>query len=99
MISFNSIKNFISINVGLIGLSLLEHMFYENYGIFTLLVLRNYILIDVIEYNTRNNENIEALIHANFLNKEKELGGQLLSDFTKVDTSILENRSMISIGG
>jgi cyclic pyranopterin phosphate synthase len=47
----------------------------------------------------RNNENIEALIHGNFLNKEKELGGQLLSDFTKVDTSILENRSMISIGG
>lgn len=47
----------------------------------------------------RNNKNIEALIHGNFLNKEKELGGQLLSDFTKVDTSILENRSMISIGG
>jgi cyclic pyranopterin phosphate synthase len=47
----------------------------------------------------RNNENIEALIHGNFLNKEKELGGQLLSDFTKVDASILENRSMISIGG
>jgi hypothetical protein len=32
--------------VGLIGLSLLEYMFYENYGIFTLLVLRNYILRD-----------------------------------------------------
>jgi len=47
----------------------------------------------------RNDENIETLIHANFLNKEKELGGQLLSDFTKVDASILENRSMISIGG
>ena len=60
MISFNSIKNFISINVGLIGISLLEYMFYENYGIFTLLVLRNYILIDVIEYSTRNNENIDA---------------------------------------
>ena len=47
----------------------------------------------------RNDENIEALILANFLNKEKELGGQLLSDFTKVDASMLENRSMISIGG
>jgi cyclic pyranopterin phosphate synthase len=47
----------------------------------------------------RKNENIVALIHGNFLNKEKELGGQLLSDFTKVDASILENRSMISIGG
>ena len=47
----------------------------------------------------RNNENIEALIHENFIGKEKELGGQLLSDFTKVDASILENRSMISIGG
>jgi len=47
----------------------------------------------------RNDENIETLIHANFLNKEKELGGQLLSDFTKVDASMLENRSMISIGG
>jgi sterol desaturase/sphingolipid hydroxylase (fatty acid hydroxylase superfamily) len=35
-------------------------MFYENYGIFTLLVLRNYILIDTIEYSTRNNENIDA---------------------------------------
>ena len=47
----------------------------------------------------RNNENIETLIHANFFKKEKELGGQLLSDFTKVDASVLENRSMISIGG
>ncbi len=47
----------------------------------------------------RNNENIEALIHENFIGKEKELGGQLLSDFTKVDASVLENRSMISIGG
>ena len=47
----------------------------------------------------RNNENIEALIHENFIGKEKELGGQLLSDFTKVDANVLENRSMISIGG
>ncbi len=47
----------------------------------------------------RNNENIETLIHANFFKKEQELGGQLLSDFTKVDASVLENRSMISIGG
>ena len=60
MISFNSIKNFVSINVGLITLSLLEYVFYENYGIFTLLVLRNYILIDAIEYSTRNNEIIDA---------------------------------------
>ena len=47
----------------------------------------------------RKNENIEALIHENFITKEKELGGQLLSDFTKLDASVLENRSMISIGG
>jgi len=59
MISFNSIKNFISINIGLIGISLLEYMFYENYGIFTLLVLRNYILIDAIEYSTKNNQIID----------------------------------------
>jgi methylsterol monooxygenase len=59
MISFRSIKNFISINAGLIGLSLLEYMFYEKYGIFTLLVLRNYILIDTIEYSTRNNKIID----------------------------------------
>jgi len=59
MISFNSIKNFISINIGLIGISLLEYVFYENYGIFTLLVLRNYILIDAIEYSTKNNQIID----------------------------------------
>ncbi len=47
----------------------------------------------------RKNENIEALIHETFITKEKELGGQLISDFTKLDTSVLENRSMISIGG
>ena len=47
----------------------------------------------------RKNENIEALIHETFITKEKELGGQLISDFTKLDASVLENRSMISIGG
>ena len=31
--------------------------------------------------------------------KEKALGGQLLSDFSKIETNQLENRSMISIGG
>ena len=60
MISFRSIKNFISINAGLITLSFLEYMFYDNLGIFTMLVLRNYILIDAIEYSTRNNKIIDV---------------------------------------
>lgn len=47
----------------------------------------------------RKNENIEELIVKNFIQKEKALGGQLFPDFTKMDASNLENRSMISIGG
>ena len=59
MISFRSLKNFVFINAGLITISLLEYMFYESYGTFTLLVLRNYALIDAIEYSTKNNKFID----------------------------------------
>jgi cyclic pyranopterin phosphate synthase len=31
--------------------------------------------------------------------KEKALGGQLLQDYEKMDASLLQNRSMIAIGG
>lgn len=47
----------------------------------------------------RNGENIEELIFNNIHKKEKSLGGQFLPDFTKMDATNLENRSMISIGG
>ena len=47
----------------------------------------------------RKGENIESLIFKNISEKEASLGGQLLSDFTTIDSTILENRSMISIGG
>ncbi len=47
----------------------------------------------------RKGEDITAAIKENILMKEKALGGQLLSDFSLIETSQLENRSMIAIGG
>lgn len=47
----------------------------------------------------RLNQDIIPLIENNLLQKEKMLGGQLLSDFTKIDSTQVDNRSMISIGG
>ncbi len=47
----------------------------------------------------RNKEDITKAIKENILLKEKALGGQLLTDFTKIETNLIENRSMIAIGG
>ena len=47
----------------------------------------------------RNNENVVKLIHENIMMKEKELGGQFIADVDKVDANLIENRSMITIGG
>lgn len=47
----------------------------------------------------RNGENIIPAIVNNLLLKEKETGGQLLKDFTLINTEAVENRSMITIGG
>lgn len=47
----------------------------------------------------RRGEDLEPLIRENLALKEKGLGGQLLPDFTQIDTTELANRSMISIGG
>ncbi len=47
----------------------------------------------------RMGHNIEALIRENLSMKEASLGGQLLNDYTLIDSAQLENRRMISIGG
>ena len=47
----------------------------------------------------REKQDITTLIADNLGRKAASLGGQLLADYTKLDSSMLENRSMISIGG
>lgn len=47
----------------------------------------------------RSNENLEPLIRNSVLRKFQTLGGQLVSDFHKIDANTIENRSMIEIGG
>lgn len=47
----------------------------------------------------RRGENIEALIRANIHSKNEALGGQFIADLEKVNSSFIENRSMINIGG
>ncbi|MFW0717861.1 GTP 3',8-cyclase MoaA [Pedobacter sp. N23S346] len=47
----------------------------------------------------RNNEEVLPLIKANIWDKKKELGGQLISHFEKLDAEAINNRSMITIGG
>lgn len=47
----------------------------------------------------RSGADITNAIKENILQKEKALGGQLMTDFTKIETTELENRSMIAIGG
>ena len=47
----------------------------------------------------RNGEEVLPLIQASIWNKKKELGGQLVADFEKIDASTIHNRSMITIGG
>ncbi len=47
----------------------------------------------------RQGENIIPLIAKNIQQKQAWLGGQLASNYEQIDTSELDNRSMISIGG
>jgi cyclic pyranopterin phosphate synthase len=47
----------------------------------------------------RNNQDIPPLIKAAIWNKKKELGGQLIAHFEKLDADAIRNRSMITIGG
>jgi len=47
----------------------------------------------------RRGEEVLPLIYANILDKKKALGGQFSTDFEKIETSALHNRSMITIGG
>ncbi|WP_316758291.1 GTP 3',8-cyclase MoaA [Pedobacter aquatilis] len=47
----------------------------------------------------RNQEDILPLIKASIWSKKKELGGQLLTHFEKLDADSINNRSMITIGG
>jgi GTP 3',8-cyclase len=47
----------------------------------------------------RNGDDILSLIKATIWEKKKELGGQLVKDFEKIDATTIKNRSMITIGG
>ncbi|WP_316803713.1 GTP 3',8-cyclase MoaA [Pedobacter nototheniae] len=47
----------------------------------------------------RNKEAVLPLIQASIWDKKKELGGQLITHFEKLDTAAIKNRSMITIGG
>jgi len=47
----------------------------------------------------RNGEDILPLINTSIWSKKKELGGQLTTDFEELNTDLINNRSMIAIGG
>jgi cyclic pyranopterin phosphate synthase len=47
----------------------------------------------------RNGEDLVPLIHQSIRDKKKALGGQFTTDMGNIETSKLENRSMITIGG
>ena len=47
----------------------------------------------------RNQEDVSTLIHASIHSKAKELGGQFLGTFEKLDAVSIHNRPMITIGG
>lgn len=47
----------------------------------------------------RRNEDLLPAIQASLQQKEKALGGQLLPDYSQINSDAVENRSMISIGG
>ena len=47
----------------------------------------------------RNGEDVLPLIKASIWSKKKELGGQLNTNFQKIATGDINNRSMITIGG
>lgn len=61
MISFNSLKNFLFINLSLIGISLFEYWISDsNIMIFNSKLLRNFILLNAVDYITKNNNLIES---------------------------------------
>lgn len=47
----------------------------------------------------RKNENVIPLIQSAIWSKKEALGGQMVSDFKKIDATTIQNRSMITIGG
>ncbi len=47
----------------------------------------------------RNGEDVLPLIHQNIKSKAKELGGQFTANLEDVNSNMIENRSMITIGG
>jgi len=47
----------------------------------------------------RKNEDVLPLIQSAIWSKKQALGGQLSSDFEKIDAAAIQNRSMITIGG
>jgi GTP 3',8-cyclase len=47
----------------------------------------------------RKNEDVLPLIQSAIRSKKKALGGQLVSNFEKIDATTIQNRSMITIGG
>ncbi len=47
----------------------------------------------------RKNEEVLPLIQSAIWSKKQALGGQLASDFEKIDATTIQNRSMITIGG
>jgi len=47
----------------------------------------------------RNGEDILPLINTSIWSKKKELGGQLTTNFEELNTDLINNRSMIAIGG
>ena len=47
----------------------------------------------------RNGEDILPIIESAIWSKAKTQGGQLNEQFEKINTSIIQNRSMINIGG
>lgn len=47
----------------------------------------------------RKNEDVLPLIKSAIWSKKEALGGQLASDFEKIDATTIQNRSMITIGG
>jgi cyclic pyranopterin phosphate synthase len=47
----------------------------------------------------RKNEEVLPLIQSAIWSKKQALGGQLASDFEKIDARTIQNRSMITIGG
>lgn len=55
MISYKSIKNFLITNIFLFYIAYIEYIFKSS---FLILFLRNYLLVNIIDYITRNNKNI-----------------------------------------